>query len=173
MRNRTTFFLTLILPVLAAVMAFNTEAAAQQWEHFERKSVKPQKIERKPVQRRDNRHERTIVVRPSTHVSVNKGYSRIESYSRNERYLENNGNIAQIARLNGYEDGLYEGRKDARDGDRFDPFGEHHYEDGAEGYKSRYGNRETYKQLYRQSFLRGYREAFNRYLGSGAIERQW
>lgn len=82
------------------------------------------------------------------------------------RYESNRfGNVAEVARLNGYRDGAREGAKDARDGDSYNPFGEHAYKDGATGYISKYGNREAYQQTYRQSFVRGYKESFDRYLG--------
>lgn len=85
-----------------------------------------------------------------------------------ERVFESNnyGNIGQVARLNGYRDGAREGATDARDGDAYNPFGEHAYRDGATGYISKYGNRAAYQQLYRQSFIRGYKESFERYLGN-------
>jgi hypothetical protein len=166
MRNRLPFFLVL---GLMTVFVFNIEAAAQ-WQRDDRRNDKPR---RPPVIKRDNRPSRIVVV-PGKQISKTNTFYRNDSFAGNDRYYENNiyGNIAQIARLNGYEDGLYEGAKDARDGDRFDPFGEHGYEDGADGYKSRYGNRAAYQQAYRQSFVRGYREAFGRYLGE-FNDRKW
>ena len=162
MRNRLSFFLIPVLSVMT-IFVFASHADAQ-WQRVERKNDKQARAQ----VRRDNRSERVIVVNPSTRVYKN------DSYYRNDRYIERNnyGNILQIARLNGYEDGLHEGSKDARDGDRYDPFREHDYEDGAEGYKSRYGNRADYQQAYRQSFIKGYKEAFDRYLGEYRV-RNW
>ena len=183
MRNKLPFLLT--LAVLAFIVLFSGTQINAQWQREDQRDNK-----QKPNQiKRDNREERIIVkpgVRPNVHVVrparplkptvqvVRPGTQiyKAESYSRNDRfndrYYEGNsyGSFAQVARINGYEDGLKEGSKDARDGDSFDPFAESDYKDGANGFRSIYGDRETYKQLYRQSFLRGYREAFNRYLGS-------
>jgi hypothetical protein len=173
MRSKLPFFLALALSA-TAVLVFNAEASAQ-WQNDKRKIEKHQQ---RTIIRRDVRPaERVIVVRPgssSSAASRTNTFYRNDVYTGNDRYYEGNtyGNIAQIARLNGYEDGLYEGTKDARDGDRYDPFGEHGYDDGAEGYKSRYGNKAAYKQIYRQGFIRGYKEAFDRYLGDFR-ERKW
>lgn len=101
-------------------------------------------------------------------IRQNSGYE----YSFEERRFETarTGNIAQVARLNGYRDGQREGAKDARDGDAYNPFGEHAYRDGATGYISKYGDRQFYQQIYRQSFVRGYRESFGRYLGYDSLD---
>lgn len=124
---------------------------------------------------------RPVVVRPVAPrppVAPVAPYVRVASLRNNydagrnvefytSRNYESNrfGSVAEVARLNGYRDGAREGAKDARDGDRYDPFGEHAYKDGATGYISKYGNRDAYQQTYRQSFVRGYKESFDRYLG--------
>ena len=105
--------------------------------------------------RRENRHNRVVV------ITNNNGVYRDGSYYEREGY----GTIAQIARLNGYQDGLREGSDDARDGDRFDPYSEGAYKEGDGGYKRSYGNKKAYEQIYRQGFMRGYTEAFDRYFG--------
>jgi hypothetical protein len=182
MRNKFAFFLALILS-LVAVLLFDTQANAQ-WQRDDRK-------ENKQKSGQERRDQERIIVRPSVRPNVvvrpnvqvyrpsrpvkpNVQVFRAESFSRNDRYYEGNayGSFAQVARINGYQDGLKEGSKDARDGDRFDPFAESEYQRGTGGYRSSYGDKEAYKQLYRQSFLRGYREAFNRYLG-GAGQMNW
>lgn len=181
MRNKFAFFLALILSLLA-VLLFDTQANAQR-HRDDRKDNK----QKSGQTRRDDRNER-IIVRPNVMVRPNVQVVRppmrpvrpsvqvygTERYSRNDRYYEDSayGSFAQVARINGYQDGLKEGSEDARDGDRFDPFGESEYQSGTGGYRSSYGDREAYKQLYRQSFLRGYREAFNRYLG-GSSQINW
>jgi hypothetical protein len=121
------------------------------------------------------------IVRSKAEVSGNNyssnrnasGFS-YRSYESNEddksgRVYESNrygSGVAEVAHLNGYRDGLREGAKDAADGDGYNPFGEHAYKDGATGYISKYGNRSAYQRFYRQSFVRGYRESFDRYLGN-------
>ena len=119
------------------------------------------------------------VVRTNVRISDRNNYSggrTIAVYSsgnyENSRYESSRfDNVAQVARLNGYRDGVGEGAKDARDGDRYDPFGEHAYKDGATGYISKYGDRKAYQQTYRQSFVKGYKESFDRYLGND--KRYW
>lgn len=115
------------------------------------------------------------LVRANVRVVERSNYSVNRNpavYYESSRYESNRfENVAQVARLNGYRDGVREGAKDARDGDRYDPFGEHAYKDGATGYISKYGNRKDYQQNYRQSFVRGYKESFDRYLGND--KRYW
>lgn len=173
MQNKLPYLLTLTL-ALAAVLFLDTQAQAQS----QRYELKTKKQERDQI-RRDNRQERIIVrpnvqvVRPARTRSAVNIY-RNDNYSGNERYLENNayGSFAQVARINGYQDGLKEGLKDARDGDRYDPFAESDYKNGTGGFRSSYGDKEAYKQFYRQAFLRGYRESFSRYLG-GSRDFNW
>lgn len=71
------------------------------------------------------------VMRANARIWEKNNYSadrNIAFYSignyENNRYESNRfGNVAEVARLNGYRDGAREGAKDARDGDRYDPFG--------------------------------------------------
>lgn len=111
---------------------------------------------------------RPPAVRSNVEVYRDKYSSDRNNYFGNyERNYENRyGSVAEVARLNGYRDGLREGAKDARDGDEYNPFSEHAYKDGATGYISKYKNKDSYKQTYRQSFVRGYKESFDRYLGN-------
>lgn len=96
-----------------------------------------------------------------------RSYENFEDYESGRAFRSNRyGNVGEVARLNGYRDGLREGSRDAQDGDAYNPFGEHVYKDGATGYISKYGNRNAYQQIYRQSFVRGYKESFDRYLGN-------
>jgi hypothetical protein len=105
--------------------------------------------------RRETRQNRVVVVTNNSRI-----YRDGDFYERGGY-----GTIAQIARLNGYQDGLREGADDARDGDRFDPYDEGAYKEGDGGYKRSYGNKKAYEQIYRQGFMRGYQEAFDRYFG--------
>ena len=102
------------------------------------------------------------IVRSKAEVSGNNYSSNRNASSFSNRRYESNGDdksgrvyesnrygsgVAEVAHLNGYRDGLREGAKDAADGDRYDPFGEHAYKDGATGYISKYGNRGAYQRL--------------------------
>lgn len=63
----------------------------------------------------------------------------------------------------GYEDGLHEGEKDGKHGDRFQFSDEGRYRDGDHGYNRRYGPRHQYTSLYRRGFEEGYRRAYERF----------
>ena len=67
-----------------------------------------------------------------------------------------NGRIATPAAETGYRDGLEEGRRAARDRDRYDPIRERLYRDGDHAYDRRYGSLDEYKRAYRDAFRRGY-----------------
>lgn len=64
---------------------------------------------------------------------------------------------------NGYRDGLEEGQRAARDGDRFDPIREKRYREGDHGYERQWGSRDDYKREYRAAFQRGYETGYRGY----------
>ncbi|HEX8289171.1 MAG TPA: hypothetical protein VF556_14315 [Pyrinomonadaceae bacterium] len=74
----------------------------------------------------------------------------------------NRAELNRVARTRGYDDGLREGSKDARGRKRHNPYGKGGYKKATNGYNSRYGNKEAYRQIYRNAFLRGYDDAFYR-----------
>ena len=173
---RSKFSLTLALSVVV-LSVFGVQAQT----HWERNDKSSDRQKRKQTSVRTiGRHMSDV--RTKTEVSGNNNYYSNRnasgfSYRRYESNSDNNsvrfyesksygGGVAEVARLNGYRDGVREGAKDAADGDRYDPFGEHAYKDGATGYISKYGNRGDYQRFYRQSFVRGYKESFDRYLGN-------
>lgn len=79
---------------------------------------------------------------------------------RNERVESRN--ITRIAEAQGRSDGLREGANANRGRKRYDPYGEGKYKKGTNGYKSRFGNKATYRRIYQQAFLRGYEESYYR-----------
>lgn len=101
---------------------------------------------------------------------------RDDRYGRDERvyvppvviapgYPSNRGGYGaygNVARENGYRDGVEAGRSDARDGDRFDPVRAKRYREGDHDYNDRYGSRDDYKREYRAAFEQGYREGYSR-----------
>lgn len=60
----------------------------------------------------------------------------------------------------GYEDGLRDGRNDARDNDRYEPTRKKKYRDGDDGYNNRHGSRDRYKMEYRDAFRQGYDQGY-------------
>jgi hypothetical protein len=73
------------------------------------------------------------------------------------------GRFTSPAAQNGYRDGLEEGQRAARSGDRFDPVREKRYRDGDHDYDRRYGSRDEYKREYRAAFQQGYEAGFRGY----------
>ena len=93
---------------------------------------------------------------------------RDDRYRRDDRYGRSGGygyNIYQIAQSRGYQDGLSTGASDEQRGQSYNPQRSHYYQNATYGYNSSYGNKNGYKQAYRDGFLRGYQEGFRRYGG--------
>ena len=86
---------------------------------------------------------------------------------RNDRYGRNGDNYSyQIAREQGYRNGLSTGASDAQRGQSYNPQRSHFWKNGTDGYNnSRYENRCQYKQVFRDAFVQGYREGYQRYGG--------
>ncbi|MFL6276936.1 MAG: hypothetical protein ACJ74G_17255 [Blastocatellia bacterium] len=78
--------------------------------------------------------------------------------NRNGRYDRNE--ITRLAQEAGYRDGLRQGQDDAsrRRGSSYDR--DSRYRDAQSGWRSEYGDRDTYRQAYREGFRRGYEEGY-------------
>jgi len=107
----------------------------------------------------------------------NKGQDRNDQYGRNDQYDRNRrgrswdryGNfgggfqLRQTALNAGYNNGIQEGRKDRRRGDRFD------YRDVCDchgdprDYSSRLGDRALYQRYFREGFANGYEDGYRGY----------
>lgn len=94
-------------------------------------------------------------------TDANAQYRNNRQIWRDDRYGSRAG-LSRIAHERGYNDGLLEGRKDFRGRKRPNPYSKGKYKKATAGYSSRMGNKEAYKQFYRQAFIRGYDEAFYR-----------
>ena len=87
---------------------------------------------------------------------------RDRDYGRN--YPSTYGNqMYRVAQDYGYRDGVNKGAEDARDGDRYEPQRASDYKKATNGYDSDFRNKDAYKQAYRDAFVRGYDEGYNRY----------
>ncbi len=97
----------------------------------------------------------------------NDGYygnnDRNGNYGNNNRY---GNNIYRIAQQNGYNDGLRKGAEDARERHN-NPTGTSEYKRATNGYNSSYGNKNEYRDAYRQAFLQGFNESQSRYYNNG------
>ena len=75
----------------------------------------------------------------------------------------NNGGYGyrdDLARQNGFEDGLEAGQKDFRGHRRYEPISEGRYRSGDHGYKNWYGTKDVYRARYRDAFVEGYRRGY-------------
>src|SRR5882724_2747035 len=71
--------------------------------------------------------------------------------------------LRQTALNAGYNNGIEEGRKDRRRGERFEYRDEGDYQKATEDYSSRLGDRELYRRYFREGFANGYRDGYNGY----------
>jgi hypothetical protein len=96
-------------------------------------------------------------------------YDRYGRYDRNGRYEDNYGNyggsyqLRQTALNAGYNEGIKEGRKDRSRGERFDYRDEEDYRNANTDYSSRLGDRELYREYFRQAFINGYSDGYRGY----------
>lgn len=82
---------------------------------------------------------------------------------RNDRWDDRNGRNDQFRRAaleNGWRDGLRHGQEDRNRNRRSNYQDSSDYRDASRGYRSDYGNRETYRNTYREGFRRGYDEGY-------------
>lgn len=77
----------------------------------------------------------------------------------NRRYSERE--IHELARRNGYQYGLREGRYDRRENHRFDYKRNRAWKDGKYGYRDEYRHDGTYRDGFRDGFVAGYEEGYN------------
>ena len=63
----------------------------------------------------------------------------------------------------GYRQGLKEGEKDARGGDRYSYQDEREFQRADRGYHRNYGDRERYRQIFRDGYATGYSDSYNRF----------
>jgi len=97
----------------------------------------------------------------------NDDWRRNDRWDRNDRWGRNDNRVSfqlrQTALNAGYNNGIEEGRKDRRRGERFEFRDEGDYQKATEDYSSRLGNRELYRNFFREGFANGYRAGFSGY----------
>ncbi len=64
------------------------------------------------------------------------------------------------------------GASDAQRGQSYNPQRSKYWRNATEGYNS-YGNRDQYKQVFRNAFEQGYREGFQRYAYNNNRRGRW
>ena len=93
---------------------------------------------------------------------------------RNDNYREwSRRNALQVARQQGYSYGMNVGAADAQRGQSFNPQRSRYYRNGTDGYSSSYGNRGVYRHVFRDAFIQGYRDGFQRYAYRRDRYRRW
>jgi|SwirhisoilCB3_FD_contig_71_2507210_length_687_multi_3_in_0_out_0_1 hypothetical protein len=75
-------------------------------------------------------------------------------------YPNNGGYGIGNARNVGYNDGLLAGQKDRSTGHSFRPTQNKGYQDADKGYSSSIGDKNQYKQVYRDGFMQGYQRGY-------------
>src|ERR1041385_1786786 len=76
---------------------------------------------------------------------------------RDDRYRNRNYNNGyEIARQQGYSYGMNVGAADAQRGQSYNPQRSKYWRNASEGYNGYYGNRDQYKQVFRNAFEQGY-----------------
>jgi hypothetical protein len=81
--------------------------------------------------------------------------------------------VAERAAYNGYRAGYVRGQYDSGGGNRLNPYGHGAYEFGLDGWSDDWGWGATYQQVYRQYFVQGYNDGFNRRNAHCRYERRY
>jgi len=89
---------------------------------------------------------------------------------RNNRFRND---LYRVAQENGFRDGRVYGREDRRDRDRDNLQRSREYKKATNGYYSRLGSKNDYRNAYRQAFLEGYNVAVNRRDGRNNRRRDY
>ena len=116
-------------------------------------------------------HERAELQRDAQNCGYNYNYSA-RAYNdgdRDDGYYRNSGGDRDDQNYygrynpsydNGYRDGVAIGQRDSRIGKAFRPRNNDQYEDADRGYNRNYGDKNLYKNQYRQAFERGYVDGY-------------
>ena len=81
------------------------------------------------------------------------------------------GDARRIGYDVGFREGVVEGEKDGRNGDRYRYDDEGDFRRADVGYRNSYGNRDLYRQGFRTGFADGYSQGFRRYSRDGRYGR--
>jgi rare lipoprotein A (peptidoglycan hydrolase) len=91
-------------------------------------------------------------------------YRNQDRYRRDRDWgYRNRQNGFQVARQQGYSYGMNVGAADAQRGHSYNPQRSRYYRNANQGYSSYYGNRAQYRQVFRDAFIQGYREGYQRF----------
>ena len=161
--KRQKFFARIGMLALVALLALPLTASAQ---NNGRGRGKPTDVFVNGHDARDGRWDKNNGQRRG-----NDNYGRNDQYDRNrrgrnwDRYGGYGGSfqLRQTALNAGYNNGIQEGRKDRRRGDRFDYRDEGDFQRATQDFSSRLGDRELYKRYFREGFANGYEDGYRGY----------
>lgn len=89
----------------------------------------------------------------------------------NDRDGRNRSELYRVAQQNGYNDGLRHGRDDVNRRRSYNLDDSSDYRNATRGYRSEFGNRETYRNAYRDGFRQGYEDGYRRRNGRDTNNR--
>jgi hypothetical protein len=104
-----------------------------------------------------------LVTVASSTAQAQYPYDRYRNDRNRDWNNRNRQNGFQVARQQGYSYGLNVGAADAQRGQGYNPQRSRYYRNADQGFSSYYGNRGQYRQVFRDAFIQGYREGFQRF----------
>ena len=99
----------------------------------------------------------------SQHPDYNQKQDQAPDANQNRDYgheHDHSGDYMQMARERGFQDGMKDGEHDRSGHHSFRPTNSDDYKKADAGYRSDYGDKREYRDLYRQAYEDGYRKAF-------------
>ncbi len=72
----------------------------------------------------------------------------------------NNNYLRRLAADNGFQSGLEHGQKDRRRNHRYDYTDSDSFRHADHGYRREYGDKEEYRRIFRDAFIRGYNQGY-------------
>lgn len=156
MIRNTIFGSLLALSILVAIGLAPSSTVQAQWPNDRRWEPNDRRWEQD--QRRRQREWEREQRRWQTQRNDDWRYGRSDDWRYGSSF-----DLRQTALNAGYNEGIKEGRKDRQRGDRFEYRDEEDYRNANTDYSSRLGNRELYKQYFRQGFANGYDAGYRGY----------
>jgi hypothetical protein len=163
-----------LLLFLGITFVSSTTAQAQYWPNQDQYRRQQRELERqqRERQRQVQRQRQTQQQQGGwydqygNYHQANQGYYN-QGYNRG-RTTDNYSNFGgsyqsrQTALNAGYNEGVKAGREDRQRG-RYNPQGHSAYSSASKDYNSRYGDRASYAQYFREAFINGYADGYRGY----------
>lgn len=174
LKGKISGFIAAIFLLSGIVIASSATASAQyqQYPQYPQYPVDArQQREYEREQRRRQRQYEREQRRREREARRNGGYGNYGNYGNYGYGNYGYGNygygvsyeLRQTALNAGYNEGMKAGREDRSRGRRYDYSAHDSYRNATTDYNSRLGDRELYRQIFRQGFVNGYTDAFRVY----------